>query len=118
MSLPVRGRLQFRCDSGWYQYGFTPDQEANRGRLVIELRYGEKRPVLLIHWLGLLPDKPKIIPRRHIRDAIKFALSQGWESNDGNVFEIACDARSESLAFCVRPLGTSNDWFLSNDQPT
>ncbi len=118
MSLPARGRLQFRCDSGWYQYVFTPDQEANRGRLVIELKYGEKRPVLLIHWLGLLPDKPKIIPRRHIRDVINFALSQGWESNDGNVFEIACDARSESLAFYVRPLGTSNDWFLSNDNPT
>ncbi len=112
MTLPQRKRRFIRTHAGQYRYQFSIDETTNRGRLVIESDDGYRRPTLLVHWLGLLPDKPLIIPRRHLRSTIDFALQSGWHNYGGHLFEMGCIAITESVEFFLRPENSPNDWFI------
>lgn len=113
MTLPQRKRRFIRTHAGPYRYQFSVDKKTNRGRLVIESDGGYRRPTLLVHWLGLLADKPLIIPRRHLRSTIDFALQNGWHTHVGHLFEMGCVAINESLEFFPRPENSPNDWFIT-----
>jgi len=110
VSLPAKNRRRIKLDCGGFRYIFTPNKNLNRGRLVVERDdyYGS---LLIVQWCGLLPDKPSVLPRRHLRTAIEFAMQSGWSKTSESQFEIGCDATKETLLLIKRPDNVPNDWF-------
>ena len=111
MSLPAKNRRRIQLDCGKFRYIFTCNKHLNRGRLSVERAdcYGS---LLIVQWYGLLPDKPNVLPKRHLRTAIEFAIQSGWTRTSDKQFEIGCDATKEALKLVERPDDVPNDWFL------
>ena len=110
MSLPAKNRRRLQLDCGKFRYIFSPDMTNNRGRLVIERANG-LGSMLIVQWRGLLPDKPKVVPRRHMKTAILFAIENGWTNSCEKQFEVGCDTTGEKAELIVRPNNVPNDWF-------
>jgi hypothetical protein len=66
-----------RLDRGAYRYIFSVHKSLDQGRLVIEEKDG-KSPILIVQWIGLLESKRDVIPRRHLRATINYAINSGW----------------------------------------
>ncbi len=70
-------------------------------------------PKLIVNWFGLLPDKPNVVPKRHLATAIEFGIRMGWKTTEASQFEIGCDATRDPILLVKRPENVSNDWFQS-----
>jgi len=115
MTLPSKNRRRLRLDSGNYRYIFSAHKSLDRGRLVVEAEHGQS-PILIVQWLGLLKSKRDVVPRRHLRDSIEYAIKSGWLDSESSQFEIGCDATAAGLSFLQRPKNVGNDWFWEIDR--
>ena len=112
MTLPAKNRRRLRLEQGGFRYVFKPDKQADRGRLLIEPEYGSN--TLVVNWLGLLKDKPNVLPRRFIRSTVVHAIAKGWPKKQ---LEIAALRDGDDLTFLDRPPNTPNNWHLAITWP-
>jgi len=105
MSLPSKHRKLITVNDVKYHYHFNPFRRLERDAYVVIQHASGEGPKLLIQWVGL------VVPR-HIRSAVEYAISVGWNNSKGDDFEFGCDSFSEPISFHERPSKASRYWFF------
>lgn len=104
MALPRKNRRSLTVNGRRYYWVFDPFRlSGNDAYIAVQAGEGSGRK-LLLRWIGLaLP--------RFVREAILFAIEQGWSPEGDSDMEIGCDSLAEPTRFVLKPEGAGEHWF-------
>jgi hypothetical protein len=104
MSLPSKNRRKIVVDGLMFYWVFDPSRlQGNDAYITVQEASGVGRK-LFLRWVGLaLP--------RFVREAILFAINNGWSPHGSSDMEIGCDSYANPTQFYLKPEGSDQYWF-------
>ena len=104
MAIPSKNRRRITVDGKTYYWVFDPYRlQAGDSYLAVQSATGKGRK-LYLRWIGLaLP--------LFVREAIQYAIQNGWSPSAESDMEIGCDSFAHPTQFYSKPAGTNSSWF-------